>query len=250
VFLNLIVNAEQAMIAVHGKGLLRITTRRDDERILITFSDDGPGISQEHLARIFEPFFTTKPVGKGTGLGLSVSQAIIGEHGGRLDVESTMGRGTTFIIEIPIRRFDEEPAPAASAAHVPAVSRKKILVVEDEPQIRQLLEDVVRAAGHEVTSAANGRAALDLVHDHHFDLIITDLKMPEISGPDLYAALKRKGAGLEHRVLFVTGDLMNPETFKFIESTGRAWIGKPFDIDAIARTIADCLNTIACSVNG
>jgi two-component system NtrC family sensor kinase len=245
VFLNLVVNAEQAMIEAHGKGLLRITTRLEANKILIFFSDDGPGIPRENLRRIFEPFFTTKTVGKGTGLGLSICQGILGEHGGRIDVESTIGRGTTFIIELPVQRWVAQPIAEPALVRVPAVSRRKILVVEDELQIQQLLEDVIRSAGHDVQTAANGRDALDLIDQQKFDLIITDVKMPEISGPEFYAALKRKGAALEQRLIFVTGDLMNAETLQFIESTGRAWLGKPFDIAAITRTIAECLSGAA-----
>ena len=249
VFLNLIVNAEHAMIETHGKGLLRLSTRLDSGRILIFFSDDGPGIPKENLRRIFEPFFTTKPVGKGTGLGLSICQGILGEHGGHIDVESTIGRGTTFVVELPVQRWAPQTPAVPAATRTPAVSRKRILVVEDELQIRQLLEDILQGAGHDVETAANGRIALDLIDRQKYDLIISDVKMPEISGPEFYAELKRKGAALEQRLIFVTGDLMNPETLQFIESTGRAWLGKPFDIDAVTRTISDCLNAAGSAVN-
>src|SRR5262245_46104840 len=242
VFLNLIVNADQAMIDAHGKGLLRLSTRSETGKILIFFSDDGPGIPRENLRRIFEPFFTTKQVGKGTGLGLSICQGIIGEHGGRIDVVSTIGRGSTFIIELPVQRWEQEPAPDTGSIRLHPVSRKRILVVEDEVQIRQLFEDVIRSAGHDVQTAPNGRIALELIDKQKFDLIISDVKMPEISGAEFYAELKRKGAALEQRLIFVTGDLMNAETMQFIESTGRAWLGKPFDIAAITRTISECLN--------
>jgi CheY-like chemotaxis protein len=107
---------------------------------------------------------------------------------------------------------------------------------------------VIRGAGHDVQTAANGRIALDLIDQHKYDLIVTDVKMPEISGPEFYAAVKRKGAALEQRLIFVTGDLMNAETLKFIESTGRAWLGKPFDIAAITRTISECLNEVGSAV--
>ena len=244
VFLNLIVNAEHAMIDAHGKGLLRLSTRSETGKILIFFSDDGPGIPHENLRRIFEPFFTTKSVGKGTGLGLSICQGIIGEHGGRIDVVSTIGRGTTFIIELPVQRWVPQPLPEPSFVRATTGSRRRILVVEDEPQIRQLLEDVIRVAGHEVQTAANGRVALDMIEQEKFDLIITDVKMPEISGAEFYAALKRKGAALEQRLIFVTGDLMNAETMQFIESTGRAWLGKPFDLTAVTRTISECLHGV------
>jgi two-component system NtrC family sensor kinase len=246
VFLNLIVNAEHAMLTSHGKGLLRLSTRAESGKILVFFSDDGPGIPKENLRRVFEPFFTTKAVGKGTGLGLSICQGIVDEHSGRIDVESTVGRGTTFIIELPVQRWIPEPVPVSTKVpgRIHGVMRKKILVVEDELQIRQLFEEVLRAQGHEVETADNGRIALELVDRTNYDLIISDVKMPEVSGPDFYAALQRKGTALERRVIFVTGDLMNPETLQFIESTGRAWLGKPFDIDSITRTISDCLNSI------
>jgi signal transduction histidine kinase/ActR/RegA family two-component response regulator len=244
VFLNLIVNAEQAMIDAHGKGLLRLSTRLEAGKILIFFSDDGPGIPRENLRRIFEPFFTTKPVGKGTGLGLSICQAIISEHGGTIEVESTAGRGTTFVVELPVQRWVQQPVANPAPARVETTVRKRILVVEDEAQIRQLFEDVIQGAGHDVETAPNGRVALELIDRYKFDLIISDVKMPEISGAEFYAALRRKGAALERRVIFVTGDLMNAETLKFVESTGCPWLGKPFDIAAILRTISDCLSDV------
>jgi len=244
VFLNLIVNAEQAMIDAHGKGLLRLSTRLEPGKIMIFFSDDGPGIARENLRRIFEPFFTTKPVGKGTGLGLSICQAIISEHGGTIEVESTAGRGTTFIVELPVQRWVQQPVVDPAPARVETTTRKRILVVEDEAQIRQLFEDVIQGAGHDVDTAPNGRVALELIDRYKFDLIISDVKMPEISGAEFYAALKRKGAALERRLIFVTGDLMNAETLKFVESTGCPWLGKPFDIAAILRTISACLTDV------
>jgi two-component system NtrC family sensor kinase len=242
VFLNLIVNAEHAMIDAHSKGLLRITSRREDGKILIFFSDDGPGIPKESLHRIFEPFYTTKAVGKGTGLGLSICQGIIVEHGGKIDVESTVGRGTTFIIELPIQKWVPETPVAPVFVRTPTVSKRRILVVEDEIQIRQLLQDILKSLGHQVEVAGNGRIALGMIEQKNYDLIISDVKMPEMSGAEFYAAIKRKGAALERRVVFVTGDLMNPETLQFVESTGRPWLGKPFDIESITKTISDCLS--------
>jgi signal transduction histidine kinase/CheY-like chemotaxis protein len=242
VFLNLIVNAEHAMIEAHGKGLLRVRSRREEGKLLIFFSDDGQGIPHENLYRIFEPFFTTKAVGKGTGLGLSICQGIIVEHGGRIDVESTVGRGTTFIIELPIQKWAPETPTVAPPARVSSGAKRRILVVEDELQIRLLLQDILKAIGHQVEVAGNGRIALGMIDNKNYDLIITDVKMPELSGAEFYAAIKRKGAALERKVIFVTGDLMNPETLQFVESTGRPWLGKPFDIDAITKTISECLN--------
>jgi two-component system NtrC family sensor kinase len=245
VFLNLIVNAEHAMIEAHSKGLLRITTRRDEDKILVFLSDDGPGIPNENLHRIFEPFFTTKAVGKGTGLGLSICQGIIVEHGGTIEVESTVGRGTTFVIELPIQKWVPQAPVASVPVRTHVASKRRILVVEDEIQIRQLLQDILKSLGHQVEVAGNGRIALGMIEQRNYDLILSDVKMPEMSGAEFYAAIKRKGAALERRIVFVTGDLMNPETLQFVESTGRPWLGKPFDIDSITKTISECLNEFA-----
>jgi signal transduction histidine kinase len=101
-FLNIIVNAEFAMLEAHGKGKLTITTERVNGVIKVTFTDDGPGISKENMKRLFSPFFTTKEVGKGTGLGLSICHGIVSEHGGRIYAESELGRGATFVVELPL----------------------------------------------------------------------------------------------------------------------------------------------------
>ena len=102
VFLNIIVNAEFAMLETHHKGKLGITTEKIDNIIKISFADDGPGISEENLKRIFDPFFTTKEVGKGTGLGLSICHGIVSEHGGKIYAKSENGQGTFFIVELPL----------------------------------------------------------------------------------------------------------------------------------------------------
>ena len=110
--MNMIVNAEQAMTEAHGKGRLSVKTQRVDENIHISFADDGPGISEENLDRVFDPFFTTKEIGRGTGLGLSICYGIVQEHGGRLRVESELGKGSTFIVEIPIMAEENQEVPA------------------------------------------------------------------------------------------------------------------------------------------
>jgi two-component system NtrC family sensor kinase len=230
------------MIESHAKGTLRITTRSEGERIVIAFTDNGPGIPMERLHRIFEPFFTTKPVGKGTGLGLSICQGIVLEHGGKLEVDSTVGFGTTFTVELPAQRkpLPLVIAPAVEEEHV--IDRKRILVVEEEMQIRDLLVDVLKGQGHRVDTVSSGLRALEMIERNPYDLIMTDVKMPELSGQQLYASIKEKNASLERRVVFMTGDLMNSETVQFLESTGRTWLGKPFDIDTLRKTVAESLS--------
>jgi len=104
VFLNIIINAEHFMIEAHGRGTLTITTQRVGDIIRASFADDGPGIAKKNIGHLFDPFFTTKEVGKGTGLGLSISYGIIMEHGGRIYAESKLGKGATFVVELPISK--------------------------------------------------------------------------------------------------------------------------------------------------
>jgi PAS domain S-box-containing protein len=106
VFLNIIINAEYFMIEAHGKGTLTITTEKQNSNVIISIADDGPGIPQENLGRIFDPFFTTKPVGKGTGLGLSICHTIVAQHGGQIYARSQLGKGATFVVELPITARD------------------------------------------------------------------------------------------------------------------------------------------------
>jgi signal transduction histidine kinase len=108
VFINIIINAEHFITEAHGRGTLTITTEQVGNIIRASFADDGPGISKENLGHLFDPFFTTKEVGKGTGLGLSISYGIITEHGGRIYAESELGKGATFVIELPVTNADNE----------------------------------------------------------------------------------------------------------------------------------------------
>jgi len=104
VFLNIVINAEHFMTEAHRGGTLTITTERVGDIIRASFADDGPGIAEENLGHLFDPFFTTKWVGKGTGLGLSICHGIMTEHGGRIYAESALGKGATFVIELPISK--------------------------------------------------------------------------------------------------------------------------------------------------
>jgi two-component system NtrC family sensor kinase len=232
VFLNIIINAEQAMRAASdgGEGTLRISSSHADGMVRIVFKDSGPGMSSETMRRIFDPFFTTKEAGEGTGLGLAISYGIIEEHGGRIWAESEVGRGTSFVIEVPVvagvAAAPREPAEAAPAATV--VDRKRVLVVDDEDSIQRLLTGVLEMDGHDVQTANNGREALDRIEHGEFDLIITDIKMPVMGGPDLYKLLRSAGNPLARRVIFITGDTVAPDTRRFLQGVDNAVLAKPF----------------------
>ena len=196
VFLNLIVNAEQAMKKSHGKGTLTITTEKKENNIRISFQDDGPGITKENMGHLFEPFFTTKEPGEGTGLGLSLSRSIILEHNGKMSVESEFGEGATFIIELPIIEAlpsEVEPTTPMVKEGKTITKKSRILVVDDEAGVRTLLEKTLTRAGHSVDVIDDARAALDIIEAGTvYDVIVTDVRMPGMSRIELYPLIIEK----------------------------------------------------------
>lgn len=254
VLLNLIVNAEQAMLQARGHGQLVIQTVKkpagesaasggEGQTVEIVVSDNGPGIPVAHMNRIFEPFFTTKPVGQGTGLGLSISHSLVQSHGGRLYVKSQPGSGSTFIIELPVvEQSDPAPVDAPSPAPPPAVSDKRVLIIDDEPAIVRLLQRIVTAEGHGVDTAANGNEALLMLDRQSYHLIFCDMRMPGLSGGELYQELKRRNRALTGKMVFVTGDLINGETRRFLDQSGARFIKKPFASRDVVQTLRAMLS--------
>jgi two-component system NtrC family sensor kinase len=239
VLLNLIINAEQAMISAHGRGtlILRSWHEPDHDAVRLEVSDDGPGIPMEVQAKIFDPFFTTKEVGKGTGLGLTVAYAIAQEHGGSLSVASSAsGRGAAVTLELPVGGTSlrmSAPIPARPAPDVPKGTRA--LVVEDEAALGTAVADALGDAGFVVDSASNGEDALRLIEGNAYDLVICDLKMPKLDGPSLYRRLAATHPALTKRMVFVTGDVAGTEAERFLEECGCRWLAKPFRLRDLVR---------------
>jgi PAS domain S-box-containing protein len=230
VFLNLIINAETEMKLANDKGKLSIKTERMNNTLQISFKDTGPGIAKENLETIFDPFFTTREVGQGTGLGLSVCHGIVTEHNGKIWAESEPGKGATFIVELPLvteeGQFEPaEPAPEES----PRVTKAKILVVDDEPVIRQFISQVLSEQGHIVETIDNAASALKMVKSKRYRLILLDIKMPGMSGIELYKQFQKIAPSLTKRIVFVTGDVMGKRTIGFLDKTKTPYLMKPFD---------------------
>jgi len=262
VVLNLIVNAEQAIVMARGEeprdGRILIRTRRlAGDRLAMEVADDGPGIPPEIAPRIFDPFFTTKPPDVGTGLGLSIVYGIVQEHGGEVTVDSLQGRGATLTVELPalpVSCFDYAneappigPRPAATTpvqASGPATARKHILIVEDEPTVAELIADVMTEEGHRVDTLLDSRKALSRLEDKIYSLVICDLKMPYVDGPGLYRALVRRENPMQHRVLFVTGDTMGPRTLEFLKSSGLPYLAKPFLVGELKEAVRKALAAV------
>jgi signal transduction histidine kinase/CheY-like chemotaxis protein len=242
VILNLVINAEQAMVSANGRGTLIVRTWHDAERdvVLLEIADDGPGVPEEVLPKIFDPFFTTKAVGKGTGLGLTVAYAIIQDHGGRISAESTSGKGAMFRIELPtasIRPAGRTPAPPS--VNEPVAAGAAALIVEDEPALASAVVEGLTDAGYLVVHAADGAEALAKVAERTFDVIVCDLKMPRVDGPSFYRAIAASSPALARRVIFVTGDVAGTEAERFLEETGCRWLPKPFRLSDLLRTVRE-----------
>jgi signal transduction histidine kinase/CheY-like chemotaxis protein len=239
-FLNIIVNAHQAMEGAKHRGRLVLRSRAEGERIFVDIEDNGPGIPAGLRERIFDPFFTTKEVGAGTGLGLSICYGILQEHGGRIGVESEVGQGTRFVLELPIVREAAEAdaaTPAAPAAATPPERGLRILVVDDEPSVVEILYRILGEEGHQIESAPSGGAALTRIVKQKFDLIISDIKMPGMHGTELYARVREVDPLLASRMLFITGDMVSAETRHFLERTGNSYIEKPFVLEEVRRRV-------------
>jgi PAS domain S-box-containing protein len=235
VFLNLIVNAAQAMRegGVDSNTLFLSTGVDARGRVFVSVGDTGHGIPAETLGRIFEPFFTTKPVGLGTGLGLSICHGIVSRLGGDIEVESTVGKGTTFRVVLPAAAEEPATLPVAPAPARPALHRPaRVLVIDDEPSIGRAIGRIL--SGHQVVLAGSGREALAiLTEDQHFDVVFCDLMMPDLTGMDVHQALLGKRSPLAEQMVFMTGGAFTDGARAFLDAVPNQRLDKPFTAEQI-----------------
>ncbi len=237
VFVNLINNAAQAIASTGRPGNILVRARRWLDGVAIDVIDDGPGMSETLATQVFEPFFTTKAEGEGTGLGLSISQGIVKEHGGRIMLSTEEGRGSTFTVQLPLSTRTEAP-PADLGAQAPT-TRLRVLVVDDEPQILHYMRATLEAWGHIPVVASDGQEALARATREHFDLIISDLRMPRFGGREFYEELSRHDPGMAARLVFSTGDTVRGDTLTFLETLDRPYLHKPFSLAELRTLLAD-----------
>jgi signal transduction histidine kinase/ActR/RegA family two-component response regulator len=268
VLINLIGNARQAIESQGHGGTIRLRTwRTQDERVRLEVSDSGPGIPEGIMARIFDPFFTTKPAGVGTGLGLSIVLSLVREHGGQVSVSSPRGSGAIFLIELPsaeqkdtTERIVQRVSAAQtlprkdSAGEVPArrpSGTQRVLIVEDEPTVAQLISDVLRDEGFEIQVLLDGRDAVQRASRERFDLIICDMKMPNLDGQTLYQTLSVEGKGAQNQFLFVTGDVLGAKTHDFLTKNQLQHVAKPFRVEELLEKVHEVLQPLSnCSRHG
>jgi len=240
ILMNLSVNARDAM---PRGGTLVIRTTNVEDHVCLRVLDSGIGMSPEVLARVFEPFFTSKAVGKGTGLGLAVVHGIVDQSGGRIEVESEPGRGTSFSIYLPKSRLTES-APADGATQAPRTSHESILLVEDEASLRQLAAQALRSRGFTVLQAADGAEALRVLeaHPQPLDLLVTDVVMPNMDGRELADRLRARIPGL--KVLFLSGYMDDALLRQGVFEAHETLLQKPFTPASLAQRVCDVLDLV------
>ena len=240
VLLNLIINAQQSMQDQAAPRLLRVSSRFDStaDVVRVAVADNGPGIPAHLRARVFEPYFTTKPTGMGTGVGLAVSLGIVEAHGGTLTVDCPTEGGAVFTIVLPVGTVGATGVDAGPAQKS-STPQRTILVVDDEAEIREALTDILSGATHRVVTASSGRQALERMAKEHYDVILTDIRMPDLDGRALYQEIERRWPARAGRVVFVTGDTLASGLREFVSESGRPVIEKPFLPGDVRRVVAE-----------
>ncbi|MBX9459194.1 MAG: PAS domain S-box protein [Rhizobium sp.] len=249
VLVNLIVNAQQALESTGDDArrlLVRAWFEAATNSIVIDVADNGPGIPASIRNRIFDPFFTTKPQDHGTGIGLAVSRGLVEAHGGTLELLVPQpARGAAFVVRLPVTLSEDgETASAAPGptARLPEERLAEILVVDDEPELAELIADIISGMGYRTSIAQSGHAAQRLLAGKDSDVaaILCDIRMPDGDGPGLYDWLATHRPTLSRRIAFVTGDTLGPSAGRFLARSGCPVIEKPFtpdDIAAVLRTL-------------
>jgi signal transduction histidine kinase/CheY-like chemotaxis protein len=243
VFLNLLVNAAQALPEGQASAhRIRLATRRwRDGRVAVEVEDTGHGIAPEHRPFIFDPFFTTKGPGVGTGLGLSICHNLVKALGGDIEVESTVGRGSLFRVLLqPWAGPDAGAADRGGADGRPppaAPCRPRVLVVDDEPSVGRALRRALQGE-HEVTVVTTAREALAAVEGSGpFAALVTDLHMPDMTGMELWEALRARAPALADRVVFITGGAFTPASREFVRAHADACLAKPFELEQVREAV-------------
>jgi PAS domain S-box-containing protein len=246
VFANVLLNAEQAISSVRDKGTVRISLSQAGNNLLVEIADDGPGIPREIADKIYDPFFTTKRPGGGSGLGLTICLSVIKDHGGRIEVQASEGLGATFRIFLPaiVEKRLETPNPGSARRAAPvssALTGRKLLIVDDEESIREIVQDGFSARGMHVECAASSEDALTLLAGNTYEIVLCDFNLPGLSGEQLFEHLRAQAGGSLPRFVFMTGDLLERSTIASFADRGARVLQKPFQISALATLLSELL---------
>lgn len=239
VFLNLIVNAAQAIPEGNAQAnTIQIVTYAANDMVHVEISDTGTGIAPSALKHLFRPFFTTKPPGSGTGLGLAISHRIISELGGTIHVESQLGKGTTVRVSLPEARAKRATIRPLRARPAPS-RRARVLVVDDEPLILKVVKRTLGREHDVLTTLAATDALARLRAGEKFDVILCDIMMPQMTGMEFHAELCKLDPTIAERVIFLTGGAFTPATRAFLDQATNERVEKPFDASHLKALIND-----------
>jgi len=239
VLVNLLINAAHAIEPGDAeRNEVNVSVRTAGERVGFEVSDTGSGMAPEVLKRVFEPFFTTKPVGVGTGLGLSICHGIVASAGGSLRAESRIGRGSSFHFELPLAKpTNIEPVAPLTE---PALQRRgRVLVVDDEAMVLSTIGRILRE--HDPVCVDSPKKALELMDQAPFDVIFTDLMMPDMTGMDFYEELLRTRPEAARRVIFLSGGVVNPRVKDFLATVPNRRLEKPFRTETLKSLVQQAL---------
>jgi two-component system, NtrC family, sensor kinase len=238
VFLNIINNAADAMLADASRGTLHVRVFEQNGRVVAEFRDSGPGVVDPR--RIFDPFFTTKPVGKGTGLGLSICYGIVKEHGGEISASNHDGGGAVFQVTLPAAPANKEIPQAITPTESKSPLSCRVLLIDDEEPVLDFEKEVLTKSGAKVTLATSGEKALTLLELGHFDVVVTDSKMPgRVSGPEVYDWIREYRPELARRVIFTLSNAAESNLTQMLSARGVPALVKPFDCSELIRLISD-----------
>jgi len=242
VLVNLLLNASQSVPEGDAdRNEVRVAVRPGTAgEVIIEVGDTGAGMPPEVLARVFDPFFTTRPVGSGSGLGLSICHGIVTSLGGQIAAQSEPGRGSIFRVSLPAARSAPAAAPPGPA---PASSKRgRILLVEDDSLVARAVKRTLQRE-HDVVFVEGGRAALKALEEGQFDLLISDLMMPEMTGMDLHAELSSSRPELAQRMIFLSGGAFTDAAREFLRRVPNPQLDKPFDPQHLRDLVRQLLST-------
>jgi two-component system NtrC family sensor kinase len=258
VFINLYRNAEQATERNRNTPLIKISTRRKGELVQARIEDNGTGVPAHLTTKIFEPFFTTKEVGAGTGLGLSISHQIVADHHGRIYCEPSPLGGAAFVVELPLVSIHDsetaaptepEPEPAAAPEQSAPVSRAarnaRILIIDDEAALAEMICEYLNMTGHHAQFRTSSEEALALMEQAEFDLVISDFRMPGLTGEQLFERTLNRDPDMARRIVFMTGDIIGADARRFFSTHDVPCLAKPSALPTIERFINSRLELLA-----
>jgi PAS domain S-box-containing protein len=249
--LNLLINAEQALTTVQGRRVISIRTMSaGDDGVELQVADTGPGIPIDIQEKIFDPFFTTKPEGMGTGLGLSICYGIAHDHGGRIAVHSVPGNGATFTLTLP-RDARTRQRSTPSPMPIPEEARESddalsVLLIDDEEGLRRAVVTFLKRRGMHVIAVEDGGDALRVLRRERFDVIVSDVRMPGMSGGEFLERLRREHPAMVNRLIFTTGDTFASDTSSLLRDAGVPSLVKPYDfakLEGVVRKVAEAAKT-------